>query len=288
MISGKSCLDNCAFCKDGLTCETCSAGYRLVNQMGTVSCVACSANFCQTCTPAGCTSCKPGYYLQGSACVPKCDTGFYPSVSYDAATGVPSTSVCQTCDSSCYECIGNGPSFCTSCPMHHYLQFAGPTVKHGTCTLKAGTTTVTMFVSNLAADISGSDKSGTLANPETDLLRAIDRSYEQAATSSSASVHIYLYANGNPHGLTRSALNNPFIPTSALDDWSNNVDITIQPLYCSLGLTADPSKCSTDNTAQVTVNNKIEGMLRMKVPKSLTIKNVIFDSLDSVIPCKIQ
>jgi len=61
-----------------------------------------------------------------------------------------------------------------------------------------------MYVSNLDADAT-SDLSGTsLSNPEIDLLRAIDKGYELAASFASATLTIYLYANGSPHALLRS------------------------------------------------------------------------------------
>jgi len=61
----------------------------------------------------------------------------------------------------------------------------------------------------------------------------------------------------------------------------------VQPLYCSLGLTSDTTKCSNDDSEQVILNNKIDAQFQMTVPKKLIFKNIIVDSIDSVMHCKV-
>ena len=59
--------------------------------------------------------------------------------------------------------------------------------------------------------------------------------------------------------------------------------LTISPLYCSDGLTADTSQCYSSANDQVNVYNKRRDKFTIQVGAGLTLKNIIFDSLDSII-----
>ncbi|CDW84679.1 UNKNOWN [Stylonychia lemnae] len=70
--------------------------------------------------------------------------------------------------------------------------------------------------------------------------------------------------------LTRMALK--------VDTYSQNIKLNIQPLYCQ-----DSSDCFRDTNEKAIIKSKIGDRLTIQVGQGLTLKNIIIDSLDSMI-----
>jgi len=90
-----SCYSECPMhtFEDGNVCIDCDS-----------SCLACDFIGSYSCTSCNTTSSLP--HLLGTTCLSACPaTGYYPD----------SASVCQTCDSTCYQCDGPYPTNCTAC-----------------------------------------------------------------------------------------------------------------------------------------------------------------------------
>ncbi|XP_069786662.1 proprotein convertase subtilisin/kexin type 5b isoform X1 [Narcine bancroftii] len=111
--------DQCTSCKNGylLNEETnscipnCSDGFYL--SKGENMCRRCNEN-CRKCSVFHhCTSCRPGWRLQGSKCVLNCETGtYFDSQSKD----------CVRCPLPCAACAGPRQDSCTQCIVGYYLE----------------------------------------------------------------------------------------------------------------------------------------------------------------------
>ncbi|CAG9320588.1 unnamed protein product [Blepharisma stoltei] len=122
----------CVTCKDasnmnlsGGTC-TCKTGYF---DSATSTCVTSCDSTCATCSGSttNCEACKDSTHMSGTLPGPfSCNAGYY----WDSSK---STTICQTCDSTCVTCSGSGSSKCNSCKDNMSLS-ATP----GTCTCKDG------------------------------------------------------------------------------------------------------------------------------------------------------
>lgn len=84
---------------------TCPAGVTvLVNKRGLEMCDACD-DICATCrgTSDFCTSCKPGYYLNGARCVKECSE-ILAGDKYYKFVNILSDRTCRACDFPCDTC----------------------------------------------------------------------------------------------------------------------------------------------------------------------------------------
>jgi hypothetical protein len=70
---------------------------------------------------------------------------------------------------------------------------------------------------------------------------------------------------------------------SMKDLHSNHMDVTIQPLFCSKG--PEYADYCVEDDETVTIMNKRRSFLFFEVHKKLTITNIIFDAIDSIIRC---
>jgi len=134
--SGNNCLpcleSNCSSCPSNL-CETCNSGYALKDnncyQVGScptgfyagpdpmnsfiTKCLACN-NKCATCTwreSNNCSSCKFGFFLDGTTCYSTCPNGKYGDLT-DSLCKICGQSECSTCTSA---------DICTSCAASFFL-----------------------------------------------------------------------------------------------------------------------------------------------------------------------
>lgn len=64
------------------------------------------------------------------------------------------------------------------------------------------------------------------------------------------------------------------------------MDLTIQPLYCDDTTYTDTSTCYESSTSKVTIYNKRRDKFTLSVGAGLTLKNLIIDSLDSIVESK--
>ena len=65
--------------------------------------------------------------------------------------------------------------------------------------------------------------------------------------------------------------------------------LTISPFYCSSTYSGtDTTGCISDTTAKVKVYNKFRERFNIKVGAGLTVNNIVFDSLDSIVDTSIS
>lgn len=118
-------IPDCSVCYDGVTCNTCSSGFTLVNDI----CIndQCMANNCASCAPGGeCLSCPIQFYLTGGVCTPcspYCSTCNSIMQCNECLPGY------QMINSMCYECpsgyTSSGPDPCQPCSSFEYLEGCG-------------------------------------------------------------------------------------------------------------------------------------------------------------------
>jgi hypothetical protein len=89
-------------------------------------------------------------------------------------------------------------------------------------------------------------------------MDAIERAFEIAAPYTSMSITIYMFTDGD-HYLVRAA--RAFYLPLSVDRDSQNLALTIMPLYCSDVPTASTPYCTTYDASvkPVTLYNKIRG-----------------------------
>ena len=129
----KKCGGSCKTCSDvdKTQCLTC---YPNTFLSGT-SCVSCNSN-CMTCvdsaSPANCTSCRDGFYLNNFKCQKGCPQNCFTCSNlttctqclsgYTVFTQKNSTNIiCAPCMSSCRTCAEGKPSTCLTCGEGFYL-----------------------------------------------------------------------------------------------------------------------------------------------------------------------
>ena len=154
---------------------------------------------------------------------------------------------------------------------------------YGTCT-SAGTstTTINVFVKPEHVETTGD---GTYANPFGHIVKALSYANEQAADKGETSINIYLLGGGN-HYMTKN-IEHSMYAASKSNAYSYNQNIVIQPAFWgeTLGghtFGASDSNC-IQSTEKITVYYKLGSYFSFIVPKSLTVKSILFDALDSAI-----
>ena len=130
-----ACHSACSACSgpNSNQCSTCNPGYFL---QGT-TCAACHLA-CSVCTGAldsQCSACKTNYYLQpepsDTTCLDSC-----PSIRYWPD---PATNTCEECHSFCSECSGPNSNECSSCSSGYFLQGASTCIAcHPACSVCTG------------------------------------------------------------------------------------------------------------------------------------------------------
>jgi hypothetical protein len=126
---------------------------------------------------------------------------------------------------------------------------------------------------------------GTYSNPLKYLEDAMEKAHEHCAPyTSSCEVNIKLMKG--THFILRGGNRDPYFPTSQSRD-SQNMKLTISPLFSS-DCSSQPAGCTDQAIADIetiTIKNKKRDKFQIKVGGGLTLKNIIIDSLDSLV-CK--
>ncbi|KAL4449881.1 hypothetical protein ABPG74_015000 [Tetrahymena malaccensis] len=127
----KECIENCDVCSDDQKCQQCSVGYFLLNgqclsqcpikffnDINTQSCIKC-AYTCLTCfnsTDQGCLTCIDETFknTDNNSCLyeNECPSGRYPD---------RDTLKCESCFSTCAECVGKSENQCKKCIQNRLL-----------------------------------------------------------------------------------------------------------------------------------------------------------------------
>ncbi|CDW85402.1 UNKNOWN [Stylonychia lemnae] len=205
---------------------------------------------CSNCDSSGCLGCVNGFKDSSGNCVSKCPKGFYGYKDF-SQRGKIANSICVECHEQCLE-------------------------SKSTLTLS-----IDIFVQpppNI--DFDATVQTGERDNPFMDIQDAITSMYERCAdVIDTCTVTINLMKG--THWILRST--RKFYRPISIDSHSQNIKLTITPLYCN----GDPD-CYEDDTAQVIIKNKVRDRLNIPVGQGLTIKNVIIDSLDSMIDLDVQ
>jgi hypothetical protein len=232
--------------------------------------------------------CEDGFFLSdtATACKRACTTGTFSTITVNAVTSIIESKVWSTCPDECSVCNGIDPTInCLEWPEGQYLSVTDSISLSGEwLAVTDATASINIFVSNNAAWISsGTTPDGTITQPFYDLQDALNYAYEQSAPNSNLQVHIHLWSG------THYLIHSPswhYDYTQYKNDNAVNHEITISPLYWSY---SDPggavisSYCVSSGT-QVTVVNKRANRFRIDGGKMLTITDIIFDSLDSLLP----
>ena len=188
---------------------------------------------------------------------------------------------CTSWSSDCYECID--AKTCSSCQKGFYLLHKEPGLIGGQCMPSVQDThTVNVFVKPEHVETTGD---GTYANPFGHIVKALSYANEQAADKGETSINIYLLGGGN-HYMTKN-IEHSMYAASKSNAYSYNQNIVIQPAFWgeTLGghtFGASDSNC-IQSTEKITVYYKLGSYFSFIVPKSLTVKSIIFDALDSAI-----
>lgn len=138
-----------------------------------------------------------------------------------------------------------------------------------------------LFVSNDATWIaSGTTPDGTLSKPFYDLEDAINYGLDKSSPKASTQINIHLWKG------THYLLYAPkWFYFSRKDPYNVDFDLKITPLYCTYSDTGGiniSSICSSVG-GKVTVVNKRGSRFRLDAGKSLTLTDIKFDSLDSLL-----
>eukprot|EP00347_Sterkiella_histriomuscorum_P016469 403353061 len=210
--------------------------------------------------------CRDGYVDQTTfKCVQNCGVGSYGVATFNARASID-TSVCVACSANCLECGGSGTNNCLTCKFGFYLEVTSDSVTRGQCKSKSGTLTDVLYVAtvtNLNPQPS-SQHTGAYNKPFNSIQDAITAAYELGAPKLSADVTIILKTG--EHAMVRYFPSDIYMPL-AYDPYSQTTKITIE----------------TENGAQQRVNYKLRDNWKFKVGAGLTIKNIYFEAIDSLI-----
>ena len=69
------CIDNCLYCSDGLSCDTCDEGYSFVDSTCTQCDLACDG--CSGEGPSDCNVCSTNYYEFEGVCQSTCPEYYF-------------------------------------------------------------------------------------------------------------------------------------------------------------------------------------------------------------------
>jgi hypothetical protein len=143
--------------------------------------------------------------------------------------------------------------------------------------------TINIFISPNMIETTGD---GSYGNPFGHIAKALAYANNQVADmSGNPNINLYLLGGDN-HFMTKNIAHYNYDITKS-DKTSNSQNIVIQPAFCDQTLgghsftTGDADCIAT--TEKVTVYYKMANSFHFKVPNSLTVKNIIFDAIDSSI-----
>lgn len=216
------------------------------------------------------TACFDGY-AEGGKCIVSCPRGKWGYARYNVRGDVDQSN-CDVCNSNCYTCRGPNSDECTSCKSGYYLNFYGQKT-YGTCNPKSGTSSYTVYVNNFVNPntkySSGQEQTitGTVGDSFGTIMDAMTKAYEWSAPYAQADITIVLKSGS--HSMLRTEYN--YYMPYANDDWSQHIKLTIQ---------------SEAPGTPVTVFYKMRDKFQFKVGRGLTIKDVIFEGLDSIVDPK--
>ncbi|CDW90049.1 UNKNOWN [Stylonychia lemnae] len=208
------------------------------------------------------TSCLGGFVdLQTGQCVSSCGLGRYGNVTL-GYLGMIEQTLCLNCDSSCYEC-SSSETQCTSCKEGFYLDSLTKT-----CKQKNGLLEQTIYVQS--KDFSNDySANGTVEYPFISILEALTFSYEIGSPYKSANISILLFSDRD-HSMQRY----DFAKTSQFLLNYRNIDKNAQSIKIII---------DTVNSAPVKVYYKLRDKFQFLVGAGLTIRNIEFDAIDSIL-----
>ena len=154
----------------------------------------------------------------------------------------------------------------------------------GTCTSfnPSAQTTLDIFVK---PELEETSNTGTYLSPFGHIAKALSYADAYASDKGNTIINIYLLGGGT-HYMTRSMSHYSYDKTKS-NQISYNQDITIQPAFCGQTLGGhsfvDGDADCIDSSSKITVQYKMGNSYRFTVPKSMTVKSIIFDAIDSSI-----
>ena len=229
-------------------------------------------------------TCEDGYFLSASSNKWKkaWPSGTYPQITV-SSEGVISSKVWTTWPSGCLTWNGaDSTQNCLSWDSNKILSITD-TINYSGKWISKDTTTLSLdiFVSNDASWISsGTEPDGTLSKPFYDLEDAINYGMDKASSQKLTQIQIYLWKG------THYLLYSPswFYQNKYYRN-DNNVDvqISITPLYCTYSNTGGvsiSSFCVSSGTKVTVMNKRGERFILSSI---VTLTDVIFDSIDSLL-----
>eukprot|EP00347_Sterkiella_histriomuscorum_P009503 403340963 len=264
------------------TCEICSYGYDEISVSGSQVCGNCQTlntfypnaircNQSPINTPTTLKACRDGYINNSTGqCVSKCPSGQYGLALFNRRGTVEST-YCVPCNSSCYEC-NNGTGDCSSCKKGFYLDVGSTRRKSiGACKAKTTTSSTNTYYVNAYDKVQNTKAVDSIAGSSSDsfntIFDALRKAYDIAARYETYTVKILL--KSGTHAMLREP-NAPQYMPQYIDQYSSGLNLIID---------------SQDGT-QITVQYKMRDNWTFLVGRSLTINNLIFDAIDSIITPK--
>ena len=231
--------------------------------------------------------CENGYFtsLTDTNCYKSCPSGTFPSITLDSS-GFISRKEWAACPKECPKCNGADPTLnCLECPEGKYLSISDPTTFAGECLgITNNILNLDIFVSNdLAYISSGIIPDGTIDKPFYDLQDALNYGYEQASPNKNSVISIHLW-KGTHYLVYQPSWH--YHDLQYQNEYGVDYEISISPLYCTY---IDPggkdiSSICVNFGTKVTVVNKRGSRFRIDGGKMLTITDIVFDSLDSLLP----
>ncbi|TNV88206.1 hypothetical protein FGO68_gene9945 [Halteria grandinella] len=245
-----------------------------------------------------CVACQSGYVMRNatskkSECVSSCPAGYFGQNTY-GPRGIKLSSDCVKCSDYCEECAGTGLNMCTRCPKGQYLEFVSSSVSYGICRMKNVQTASYQLWITPTLDLISANQSDYISGLNErvfyDIEDTMKKAYELCANvTQRCNVTIYLL-NGE-HYWYRKNYRTFYLPVK--NERDSSVMLTnLQPWYCDDALARNRTllsdswldqRCLLNRSAQIVVNNRKRDSFSFLVGAGLTISNVIFDSLGSLI-----
>eukprot|EP00347_Sterkiella_histriomuscorum_P007237 403349735 len=260
-----------------IECELCEEGYDEVVVNGEQVCGRClsenslynEAIRCELSdinTVKALTGCKDGYINNATgSCVTRCPIGQYGKANYNQY-GTIDSSYCMSCSDDCFECSSEDK--CTSCKNGFYLDTQGnKEITTGICMMKSiEILTQTIYVANfLNINLDDPDSiDGSKQKPFNFIQDALTYALEIGAPFSSADIKILLLPG--PHAMLRSNNYKPYMPTKQ-DQYSQTTKITID----------------SESGQQIKLHYKLRDKWTFDIGAQFTLKNIVFDAIDSII-----
>ncbi|CDW82514.1 UNKNOWN [Stylonychia lemnae] len=209
-----------------------------------------------TITQKNITSCLGGFVnLITGNCVSNCGIGKFGNITL-GFNGMIEQTLCLDCDSTCFECSSKYQ--CLSCKRGFYLD-----LQTKTCKQKMGQLETTIYVKSMEYN-SQYNADGSREYPFGSIIDALTNSYEIGSPFESATVTILLFSDQD-HSMLRYDTN--------------------QGLFVNKDKNAQSTKIIIDtvNSVSVKVYYKMRDKFQFQVGAGLTIRNIQFDAVDSIL-----